>query len=106
VVEEWWRSGGGVQLGWQDEGWGDWDPEENPAVSHGFTSRSAYQAVCANGGGALLGNPTPLAAECCRDEDCRSSLMERFCTELSRVEHAVGGSGKRRKIVSFDSTDS
>ena len=27
--------------------------------------------------------------------------MERFCTELSRVEHAVGGSGKRRKTVSF-----
>ena len=28
-----------IQLGWQDEGWGDWDPEDNPAVSHGFTSR-------------------------------------------------------------------
>ena len=90
-----------IQLGWQDEGWGDWDPEDNPAVSQGFTSRSTYQAVCANGGGALLGNSIPLAAECCCDEDCRSSLMERFCTELSRVEHAVGGSGKRRKTVSF-----
>ena len=27
--------------------------------------------------------------------------MKRFCTELSRVEHAVGGSGKRRKTISF-----
>ena len=90
-----------IQLGWQDEGWGDWDPEDNPAVSHGFTSRSAYQAVRSNGGGALLGNSIPLAEECCCDEDCRSSLMKRFCTELSRVEHAVGGSGKRRKTVSF-----
>ena len=25
--------------------WGDWDPLDNPAVSHGFTSRAEYEAA-------------------------------------------------------------
>ena len=26
--------------------WGDWDPKDNPATSHGFSSRAAYEAAC------------------------------------------------------------
>ena len=83
LLERWgWCEAHGkpIQLGWQDEGWGDWDLGDNPAVSHGFTSRSAYQVVHSDDGGALLGNSIPLAEECCCDEDCRSCLMKRFCT--------------------------
>jgi len=32
--------------GGDDGGWGDWDPIDNPAVSHGFSSRAEYQAAC------------------------------------------------------------
>lgn len=27
-----------------DGDWGDWDPTDNPAVSHGYSSRAAYEA--------------------------------------------------------------
>ena len=29
----------------QQSPWGDWDPLDNPAISHGYTSRAGYEAA-------------------------------------------------------------
>ena len=31
------------QLVAQNKGWGDWDPEDNPALTHGFDTRQEYE---------------------------------------------------------------
>ena len=40
--------------------WGDWDPLDNPAISHGFASRGAYEAALRDARGT---QPQQLAAE-------------------------------------------